>query len=90
MNTAKENVVPLLLSFVFFGFLMVFAGVILLILAGLTSNGQPDFGGIIIIGPIPILIGYGQNAPWLIVFAAVLTLVCLLFFVLAWMWSRRG
>ena len=90
MNPAKENITPLLLGFLFLGFLMVFVGVMLLILAGLSSKGQLDFGGIIMIGPIPILIGYGQNAPWLILFAAVITVICLLFFAWAWTLGRRG
>jgi uncharacterized membrane protein len=59
----------------------------LVIMAILPSGGQTSFGGIIIIGPIPIIVGYGQEAPWLVLLALILTVTCLVIF--ATIWRKR-
>jgi uncharacterized membrane protein len=66
------------------GFLLLFVGFIFLALAILSLNGQAGFGGIIIVGPIPIIVGYGEDAPWLVLLAIVLTVVCLVTFTIFW------
>jgi uncharacterized membrane protein len=59
------------------GFSLIFTGMILLIIAS-VSAGTSNFGGAIVIWPIPIIFGAGENA-WLIALvASILTIVCLL------------
>jgi uncharacterized membrane protein len=64
------------------GFFIVIAGIVVVMIAAvLSSSGSTSFGGIIFIGPIPIIIGTGPSAQWLILFAiilAVLSIVMLL------------
>ncbi len=65
------------------GFIVIFAGIAVLVVTTLTyGTGQSSFGGVIFIGPIPIVIGAGPNATWLILFAliiAALSILMLLF-----------
>ncbi len=65
------------------GLVVVFVGIAVLVVAKLTyGSGQSSFGGVIFIGPIPIVIGAGPNATWLILFAliiAALSILLLLF-----------
>jgi len=70
-----------LLLMLFIGFLMVFAGIITLTIALLLSgNGTINFGGIIFIGPIPIVIGAGPEAVWMILIAIVLAMLSIVMF----------
>lgn len=54
----------------------------LLVASVLSGGGEMNFGGIGIIGPIPILIGAGSEASWLIILAAILTIAAMAVFVL--------
>ena len=55
------------------GFFIVLAGIVVIMVAAmLSSSGSASFGGIIFIGPIPIVIGTGPSAQWLIPFAMIL------------------
>jgi uncharacterized membrane protein len=58
------------------GFSIIFIGIIILIIASLLSGGGTTNSGILIfIGPIPIIIGTGPDAQWLIILAVVLTVI---------------
>ncbi|HML03515.1 MAG TPA: DUF131 domain-containing protein [Candidatus Bathyarchaeia archaeon] len=63
------------------GFGLICTGMIIVIIASLSS-GTSTAGGVIIIGPIPIIFGAGENAWELVMVASVLTIVCLLLFFL--------
>jgi len=63
------------------GFGLLYTGMIFVIVASLSS-GTSTAGGVIIIGPIPIIFGAGENAWELVMVASVLTIVCLLLFFL--------
>ncbi|MEM2110326.1 MAG: DUF131 domain-containing protein [Candidatus Bathyarchaeia archaeon] len=62
------------------GFFLIFAGVIVLIIAasayGLISSG------FLIIGPIPIVFGAGQNFFWLLLLGIILTILSIVFFII--------
>ena len=49
-----ENILKLGTILIFIGFFMVFLG---MIFAFIQGSGQNDFGGLIMIGPIPIVFG---------------------------------
>jgi len=64
---------------------MIFIGMILMAMASLTQGqGITSGGAVILIGPIPIIIG-GPESNWLIPLGAVITLVALA----AWLLARR-
>jgi uncharacterized membrane protein len=69
------------------GFLLTFAGVIVLMIAALTGGGESSVstGVVIIVGFIPIVIGSGPYAFYAILIAVVLTIISFAVFV----WMRR-
>jgi uncharacterized membrane protein len=61
------------LTLLVLGFFMVVVGFILVAIAVMISQvGSPGLGGIIFIGPIPIVFGAGPGAQWLILVAVIL------------------
>jgi uncharacterized membrane protein len=69
------------------GFCLIVVGIVLMAVSNVFSNESAGFGGIIIIGPIPIIIGIGEN-PWLVVLmVAVLTIVFVALFLLLKRWK---
>ena len=61
----------------------VLAGVIVLVAATfLSGGGSESYGIVIFIGPIPIVIGSGPGAPWLILFAVILASLSIAFLLL--------
>jgi uncharacterized membrane protein len=70
------------------GFLLVFVGVIVLVAAAVfSSGGSASVGGVVFIGPFPIVFGAGPDSSWLIVISIVLAVVTLAFFVI---YTRRA
>ncbi len=70
------------------GFILISVGIIILIAATvLQGNGNISGGGIVFIGPIPIIFGAGPNAFLAILLAAILTIVG--FIVFFW-WRRKS
>jgi uncharacterized membrane protein len=68
------------------GFILMFAGIIVLIVASLLQgNMNISGGGIVFIGPIPIIFGAGPNAYLAILLAAILTIIGFL----AFFWLRK-
>ena len=65
---ARPRTNRLLLLFAL-GFVLVVAGIIVLVASAfLSGGGSGSYGIVIFIGPIPIVIGGGPEAPWLILF----------------------
>ena len=81
-STEERSSVPQKLWVLFLlGFLIVLVGFTLLIVgAVLSGGGSVNFGGFILIGPIPIVFGAGPEAPWLVLFAIVLTVLSVIMF----------
>jgi uncharacterized protein (TIGR00304 family) len=68
------------------GFVLMFTGIIILIAASvLQGNMDISGGGIVFIGPIPIIFGVGPNAYLAILLAAILTIIGFLVF----FWLRK-
>ena len=64
------------------GFCLILSGIVLIVIANLPSGTSTNFGGVIVIGPIPIIFGAGENILEIVLVASILTIVCLLLFFL--------
>ena len=65
------------------GIFIIFFGVVVLIVAAvLSGNGSASFGGFIFIGPIPIIVGGGPEAPSLMAMAVVLAVMGIVTFLI--------
>ncbi len=68
------------------GFILMFAGIIIIVAAAVfQGNGNVSGGGIVFIGPVPIIFGAGPNAFLAILLAAILTIIGFIGF----FWWRR-
>jgi uncharacterized membrane protein len=73
---------PKFLALFLVGFSMIFAGVIILVIATVLSEGSADFGAVIFIGPFPIVVGAGPDAEWMVLFAVILSVLSIIVFFL--------
>ena len=64
------------------GFAVIVVGVILVAVASLLGGGSANVGGVIFIGPFPIVFGAGPDAAWLIAISVVISVVMIVVFVL--------
>jgi len=71
-----------LFDFLLLGIALVFVGVAVLVVASLVLGGSGSVGGVILIGPIPIVFGAGSDAGWLIAVSIILTVVSIVLFLL--------
>lgn len=78
----KSAKVSSVLGLYMLGFFIVLLGIVILIVATLISGGSASYGGVIFIGPIPIVFGAGPQATWLILFAIVLAALSVVVFLL--------
>jgi uncharacterized membrane protein len=61
----------------------IFIGMLLLVFGSITGLTQGTSGGaVILIGPVPIILGSGPNSLALVAIGAVLTVVTLVFFLI--------
>lgn len=64
------------------GFILIFVGSIILVLASLFYGLKISLGGFILIGPIPIVFGAGEYSIPLIIVGLALTAICIVAFIL--------
>lgn len=65
-------------------FALVLVGMIMMIIASMTQGqGTTSGGAVILIGPIPIILGGGPQSGWLILLGAIITVVAFAAFLLA-------
>jgi uncharacterized membrane protein len=63
---------------------LVLIGMVVMMIASFTQGrGTTSGGAVILIGPIPIVLGSGPESAWLIVLAAVITAIALVASLLA-------
>ncbi|RLI47276.1 hypothetical protein DRO69_01085 [Candidatus Bathyarchaeota archaeon] len=65
------------------GFLLIFIGMTLIITATALSGTSTNFSAIVFIGPIPIVLGAGPNAIWMIILAVAVTIIGVILFLLS-------
>ena len=79
----REHTFSNLLTLLFIGFALTLVGLMLIIAAAvLSQGGSSSVGGLIFIGPIPIVFGSGPGAQWLILFAVVLAVLTIIMFLM--------
>jgi uncharacterized membrane protein len=71
-----------LLGFLLLGIALVFVGIAVIVVVSVVSGGSGSVGGIILVGPIPIIFGAGPDASWLIVISLILTAVSIILFLI--------
>lgn len=83
-ETADEGigVSSQMLGFLFLGLALVFVGITVLVIASVVLGGSGSVGGVILIGPIPIVFGAGPDAEWLIAISIILTIVSVVLFLI--------
>lgn len=64
------------------GFFIVFAGIIILMVAAVLSGDSVSFGVLIFIGPFPIVVGAGPEATWMVLFAIILAVLGVIVFLM--------
>jgi uncharacterized membrane protein len=79
----KSNRHRKFLTLLIIGFLMIFLGsVIVMVATMLYGEGSANFGGVIFIWFIPIVFGAGPEATWMIVFAIILAVLSIIMFLI--------
>ncbi len=68
-----DTLVGLGIALIFIGFMMVFLGVFLGALSG--SQGKVEGGGVVMIGPIPIIFGTSERVVMLVLALTILALI---------------
>ena len=71
-----------LLGFLLLGIALVFVGIAVIVIVSVVLGGSGSLGGILLIGPIPIVFGAGPDAGWLIVICIVLTAISVISFLI--------
>ena len=71
-----------LLALLMLGFAVIIVGIILIMAASLLGGGSASAGGVIFIGPFPIVFGAGPDAAWLITISLIISVVMILVFML--------
>jgi len=81
---------PFALKIFMVGFFVILAGIMLIMIGSLLFPGSNVSGGaVFLIGPIPIVFGYGQYSTWMIALAVILTIVSVVLFFLSWKRARQ-
>ena len=78
-----------LLGFLLLGITLVFVGIAVLVVALVVLGGSGSVGGVILIGPIPIVFGAGPDAGWLIAVSIILSVLSMVLFLLMNRRTRR-
>jgi len=82
-ESSDEDAPRKFLALFVLGFLTMFVGLILVAIAAIVSKGgSTSFGGIIFIGPVPIVFGAGPGTQWLILFAIILAVSSVIMFLI--------
>ena len=78
-----------LLGFLLLGITLVSVGIAVLVVASVVLGGSGSVGGVILIGPIPIVFGAGPDATWLIAVSIILSVLSMVLFLLMNRRTRR-
>ena len=68
--------------FLFVGLTLVVVGMIVILLATVPSGDSAGFGGVIFIGPFPIVFGLGSDWNWLVTIGVALAVLSIAMFVI--------
>ena len=82
-ETAEEGIAvsSRLFLFLILGFVLVFIGIIVILIAVvLYGGGSANVGAVIFIGPFPIVIGAGPDVTWIVLFSIILAVLSVVVF----------
>ncbi len=75
----KFNTSQKILILFIMGFFITLVGIIILILATVIfGEGSTNFGALIFIGPIPIVVGVGPDITWIVLLTIILTVLSII------------
>jgi uncharacterized membrane protein len=77
-----SNAPSKLLTLLVLGFAIVIIGIIIVAIGAFLGGGSGSVGGVIFIGPFPIVFGVGPDSEWLIAISIILAIVSVVLFVL--------
>jgi uncharacterized membrane protein len=77
-----------LLTLLLAGISLVFVGIAIIVVASIVL-GSGSVGGVILIGPIPIIFGTGPDALWLILISVILSIISIVLFLVLNRRNRR-
>ncbi len=63
------------------GFILVIVGIAVILVASVIGGGSTSVGGVIFIGPFPIVFGAGPDALWLIVIGVAIAVLSVVVFI---------
>ncbi len=63
------------------GFILIFIGMLILMIAGLMGGISQSFGLVVFVGPIPIILGSGKYSLLAILLALILTVLGIIMFI---------
>jgi len=81
---------PLFMKVFLAGFLLIFLGMVILMIAGLMGGISQSFGLVVFIGPIPIILGTGKYSLLAILLAVLLTIFGIVLFIIFRKWGFQG
>jgi uncharacterized membrane protein len=82
INTQPNRPQKFLILFIL-GFFIVCLGIIILMVAALLyGKDAVNFGAIIFIGPVPIIVGAGPEAVWMVLFVIILAVLSIIMFLI--------
>lgn len=64
------------------GSLLIFAGMVIIMIATVLYGLPDSLGLIVFIGPIPIVLGAGEYSFWSVILAIILTVLAIAFFII--------
>ncbi len=71
-----------LITLLSLGIVLFFTGVAVLLVASVFFGGSGSVGGVILIGPIPIIFGTGPETYWLIAVGILITVLSIVLFLI--------
>ena len=70
------------LSILLVGISLVFIGIAVLVIISIIQGSSASLGGIILIGPIPIIFGAGPYSAWLIIVSIIVSIISIIFYLI--------
>jgi len=92
-ETAEEGITvsSRLFLFLILGFVLVFVGIIIILIAAvLYGSGSANVGAVIFIGPFPIVIGAGPDVTWIVLFSIIIAVLSVVVFLVINRRMRRS
>jgi uncharacterized membrane protein len=92
-ETAEEGITlsSRLFLFLILGFVLVFIGIIVILIAAVLYGGSSaNVGAVIFIGPFPIVIGAGPDVTWIVLFSIILAVLSVVVFLVMNRRMRRS